>query len=195
MNCSRETQALIDWTEGKSGKPYRIQLEPTYKCNLKCVYCSRHNQTFDYESELPTEKWIEIVRDAAEIGFKSVILSGEGDVIATPERTFEMIKEIKKQGMEGSMITNATLFNPDMIEDIVRIGWDDMVISVDAPDKSHDDLAGVKGSFEKVYRNLKLFKYWKDKLGKEKPDICFITVVTNKNYKKFGEIMELAHEV
>lgn len=195
MNYSREIRYLLDWAKGKPGKPYRIQLEPTFKCNLKCVYCGRHDKKFDYESELPTEKWLEIVHDAAKIGFKSVILSGEGDVIATPEKTFEIVKEIKKRGMEGSMITNATLFTPNMIEEIVKIGWDDMVISVDAPDETHDLLAGVPGSFEKLLKNLRIFKYWKDKLGKEKPDICFITVITNKNYKKFDKILDLAYEV
>lgn len=195
MNCSHEVKCLLDWAEGKSGKPYRIQLEPTFRCNLKCIYCGRHDKKFDYESELPTEKWLEIVRDAAKIGFKSVILSGEGDVISTPEKTFEIIKEIKKLGLEGSVITNATLFTPNMIESIVKIGWDDLVISVDAPDETHDLLSGVPGSFDKLLKNLRLFKYWKDKLGKEKPDICFITVITNKNYKKFDKILDLAHEV
>jgi len=191
-----EIICLKNWADGKKASPSRIQVEPTFKCNLKCIYCGRHSKKFDYKSELPDEKWKSIGKDIADIGFKSVILSGEGEIFCEPKRTLELAALFKKNNLNGSMITNGTLLNEKIIETLVRIKWDDMVISIDGSKAEiHDRLSQIKGSFGRVLKNLYLIKKYKKKYNTVYPELCFITVVTNRNYRDFPNIIKLAKDV
>jgi MoaA/NifB/PqqE/SkfB family radical SAM enzyme len=191
-----EIKCLEDWANGKKAKPSRIQLEPTFKCNLNCVYCGRHLKQFDYSSELSDEKWKEIAKSVVNIGFRSVILSGEGEVFSEPKRTLMLIKYFKEHDIDGSIISNGTLLYENIIKTLVELGWNDLVISVDGSNpKLHDSLSGIKGSFEKVKNNLTLLKKYKKKFKSKLPELCFITVVTSKNYKDFPNIVKFANKV
>ena len=191
-----EIKCLKNWVEGKKAKPSRIQVEPTFKCNLKCVYCGRHLKKFDYSKELSDKKWMEIAKSIVRIGFKSVILSGEGEIFCEPKRTLMLIKYFKKNNLDGSIISNGTLLDENIIKTLVKTGWNDLVISIDGSnEKIHDSLSGVKGSFEKVKKNLLLLKKYKEMYNSKLPELCFITVVTNRNYKDFSNIVKLAHQV
>jgi len=191
-----EASCLINWANGKGARPSRIQIEPTFKCNLKCLYCGRNLKKFDYAKELSDRRWKSIAKSVVGIGFKNVILSGEGEVFSEPRRTLMLMKIFKKNKINGSVITNGTLLNRWMIRDIVRMKWDDMVFSVDGSNAEiHDSLSGVKGSFEKLLRNMLLIKKCKDVYKSKYPEICFITVVTNRNYKDFPNIIRLAKRV
>lgn len=191
-----EIKCLLDWASGRKAKPSRIQIEPTLKCNLKCVYCGRHLKKFDYSKEIPDKKWDPIAKSVVDIGFKSVILSGEGEVFSEPERTLRLIEYFKKNGVDGSIITNGTLLNKGIIKTLVQLKWDDLVISVDGSNAEiHDKLSGVKGTFKKVLDNLITINEYKRTYESRLPEVCFITVVTNKNYKDFPNIIKLAHKV
>jgi MoaA/NifB/PqqE/SkfB family radical SAM enzyme len=188
------------WFKGRKASPLHIDIEPTSSCNLKCKFCWTRSKervkSCQYKRKLTNKRLLEIVREAAELGAKEWEIAGGWEPMAKPEVVFKMMVMIKKYGMYGSITTNGTLFTEAMIKKLVEIGWDRILFSLEGPDAStHDFLTQVKGSFEKETRNIKSFKKWKEKLGKKKPTYSIHSVLTNKNYNKLEEMIELGHEM
>lgn len=103
-----------------------------------------------------------------------------------------VMKRAKKGNMQGDIVTNGTLLGEKEVEEIVKIGWDRMQISIDGPDaKTHDYLRGKKGTFGRVLRTIELFRRKKEEWEKDKPKLDASTVLSKVNYKRLPELLEL----
>jgi MoaA/NifB/PqqE/SkfB family radical SAM enzyme len=103
---------------------------------------------------------------------------------------------VKSFGMFGYICTNGTLFGHEMIKHLVEIGWDRVKVSLHgASAATHDRLVGVNGSFEKVVSALKLFTFWKKRLGRDKPLLEIGVVLVKNNFKEIVKMVELAHKL
>jgi len=201
MQFEREAlKRLKMWMKGKRAPPLRIDLEPTASCNLKCLFCWTRSKervkNCRYEKHLTNKRLLEIVDEAAELDVKQWEIAGGWEPMANPKVTFKVMVSIKKHGMFGSITTNGTLFTNRMVKRLVEVGWDRILFSLEGPDaKTHDYLTQTKGAFEKETRNIRLFKKWKEKLGKDKPRYSIHAVLTNKNYDKLEEMVKLGKEL
>lgn len=200
MNFEESLRRLILWSKGKIAPPLHIDLEPTSSCNLKCIFCwTRSKERLEncqYQRKLSNKRLLEIVEEAAELGVKEWEIAGGWEPMTKPRTVFKMMVMIKKYGMYGSITTNGTLFTKSMIKKLVEIGWDRILFSLEGPDhNTHDFLTQVEGSFEREVKNIRYFKEWKEKLKKEKPKYSIHSVLTNKNYDKLEEMIELGHEL
>ena len=194
MMIEEITDRLVKWIKSKDAPPFTLDIRPTEKCNLKCLSCPLpKKKKKDFPKEIPYEKYIEIINDAADLGVKRVEIVGGGEPLVIGKHTLNMMLEIKKRNMIGTITTNATLFNEEMVKELVNAEWDLIAISLDGPDaETQDYLRGVKGTFDKIIKNIKLFNKWKKKMGKTFPEIIFIPVVSNKNCKKVKDMVILA---
>lgn len=180
----------------KSG-PARIELHPTDACNLKCRFCWQATVRMpDTSMELSEAKLLSIVDEAASMNVKEWIISGGGEPLVRKDTTMEIMKRIKKWGMRGQLTTNGTLFGPNDIETLVRIGWDHVQFSVDGPNSEiHNYLRRGKDAFERAIRNVRLFSELKEKFNTTKPYVGFNMVLNAMNYDKIEDTIELAHSV
>jgi MoaA/NifB/PqqE/SkfB family radical SAM enzyme len=145
---------------------------------------------------LTNKRLLEIVEEAAEFGVKEWEIAGGWEPMVNPQIVFKMMTLIKKYGMYGSITTNGTLFTKNMIKKLVEIGWDRILFSLEGPDAEvHDSVTRTKGAFERETKNIMLFKEWKEKLGMKKPLYSIHSVLTNKNYDKLEQMVELGHEL
>lgn len=184
---------LKRWMIEEQAPPTTLELNPTTKCNLKCLSCWLREFKAETE-ELSDEKLLNIINEASKLGVKEIRIPGSGEPLMRKNLT-EVMKKIKEHSMNGLLITNGTLFTKQSIQELVEIGWDCVTFSIDSADeKTHDYLRGVKGSFHKVIESLKEFKRIKNELKKEKPLIRFNTVLSNKNYDHIPEIFELGYK-
>lgn len=182
------------WAKGKIDYPITLEINPTNRCNLFCKSCWQREFDINYD-ELPTKRFVEVIKEAADLGVKEIRIPGAGEPF-TKKDLIEILKEIKKYKISGMIITNGVLLNKEVLKTLIKIKWDCVTISIDGTDsKTHDFLRGVSGTFEKVKKNLsELNKLKKEKKSKF-PFIRFNTVITNKNYNKFSEIIEFAYSV
>ncbi|MEM5853496.1 MAG: radical SAM protein, partial [Candidatus Aenigmatarchaeota archaeon] len=119
-----------------------------------------------------------------------------GEPMMVPEITIKMMEIVKEYGVTGRIVNNGTLWREKDIKKVVEIGWDNVIFSVDgATPEVNDKSRGVKGTFEKIIKNIKLFNHYKKVLGKDIPLIEFSTVVSKINYFQLGEIIKLAHDL
>ena len=186
---------LITWANGKKAFPLSVELSPTLKCNLNCLFCWRQGESKIDSEELSFERYKEILKEASKMNVKEVRIIGGGEPLFRKD-TFEIMKVVKSRGMFGYICTNGTLFNETMIEELVRVGFDHVKISLHGSNAEiHDSLVNVKGSFEKSLNNIILFNKWKKKLKKEKPLLEIGTVLVRKNYRDIVNIVNLAHSL
>lgn len=188
------TERLINWIGEKKDAPFTLDLRPTERCNLKCLSCAiSKKKKEDILDELSYEKYLQVIKEAEDIGIKRVEIVGGGEPLILGKRMLNIMLEIKKRGMFGSITTNATLFNEEMVKKLVRSEWNLIAVSLDGPDpETHDHLRGVEGTFERVIKSIKLFQKWKKRLNKTLPEIIFIPVLSNQNYTKIKGLITLA---
>lgn len=187
MKISTVASRLDDWAKKRDKGPVKVDIFPTQKCNLNCRFCEFPDvDPEEYKKELPSEKLLEIVEEAGEMGAQTFgIVGGEP---FTKERILDIMEKAKESGMSGSVTTNGTLLNENSVRRIVDMEWDLLRISIDGIESTHDELRGREGSFQKVLDTLKLFQ----ESGDSYPTVEINTVLNRKNYEEVPELVELA---
>jgi len=191
---------LVKWARGGKAGPVSIELVPTERCNLNCLSCWRRSWTKEdlerrFSQEMSDERLLQLIDEGKEIGLREVAFVGGGEPLLR-DVTFKLMKKIKDYGMEGDLVTNGTLFDAKMIQEIVEMGWDRIKFSVDGVDaKTHDFLRGREGAFEEVMNNIKKFAEVKRKLGSEKPRLLFNTVISKRNYRQLPKLVKLGKRI
>jgi len=184
------------WSEGKKQGPVSIHLDLSNRCNLTCKFCWQRSHErmglVDYSNELSEEKLLSTVKEAADLGVQDWLISGGGEPFIRTDTTIRVMKEIKRYHMFGDIITNGTLFRGKDIEELVKVKWDRIRVSMNGPNKEmHDFLVDKKGAFDKVITALKLIKRLQRKYENKLPEIGFNTVINCVNYKTFPELVKL----
>lgn len=96
--------------------PTSATFELTVRCNLKCKMCLfRHADSENGElmaKELTAEQWIDLARQAADMGVGSLLLTG-GEPMLRPDFP-EIYRAIYRMGFILELYTNATLITPEI---------------------------------------------------------------------------------
>jgi MoaA/NifB/PqqE/SkfB family radical SAM enzyme len=88
------------------------------------------------------------------------------------------------------------LFRERDVIKLIKIGWDQVQISVDGPNaRIQNYLRQARGAFQKAVRTARLFTLWKKRLKSDKPYLGFNTVLTRLVFDKMDEMIRLAAEV
>jgi len=188
-------ERLESWEEGKPQGPLRMELHPTDRCNLRCIFCWRAGSGNKNFPEMSERRLLKIPEEAAKLGVKEWIVSGGGEPLVRKEATLKVLRAIKQFNMWGLLTTNGTLLTRKDIEFMIRIGWDQVQFSIDGPTKEINDYLRPPNSFERIIRAVKLFSRLKKKLKSEKPYIGFNTILTRLNYDKLDAMIKLASSV
>jgi len=198
-----KTRRLLSWYQGKKQGPFKIDIELHRRCNLDCLSCSRRADEkfgkineFSKTIEMPVEKWMSIVDQAAALGVWEWHIAGGGDPPYLKEVLFPVMKRIKEHNMYGILTTNGTNLNEEDLKEIVKMGWDRIHFSIDGPDaETHDYLRQVPGTFAKATGNIARLSELKKEFKTDKPMLNMNTVLSKKNYDKLDKQVELAHKL
>lgn len=192
--------SAMNWKEldEKPDSPLVMDINPTDYCNLKCRSCWQRNRKYSRldskHYELSDERLISLIEEAAGLGVRKVLITGGGEPLMRPV-TRKLMGLIKSSGMEGEITTNGTLFTEGLLRELVEIGWDKIVLSIDGPDAQINDYLRGKGSFDKAVANILLLKKMKEETGKDKPRVHFNTVVSKPNHDKLLGMVLLAEKL
>lgn len=188
------TQFKFDeWTidiDSISCKPKEAMLEVTMECNLNCRYCFRRatSEVFGVMDERLYEKVLESLSKA---GVSKIVFSGWGEPL-THRRILDFIGLAKEYKFKIILNTNGTLLE-SYGYDIVKLGVDEVVVSIDALTKDIYEELRVGGEVESVIRGLKTLTEARRKFMK--PMILgFNFTVTRLNYRELPNILKLAYE-
>jgi len=185
---------LLNWFNGRKDFPYSIEVSPTLKCNLNCLFCWRHGKKVEVTDELSLDEYKRILKEANQLKVKEIRIIGGGEPLMRRD-TFEIMKIVKKSGMFGYICTNGTLFTEKMIKELIKIGWDHIKISFHAPTKKLQDLLTGGKSFERVVKNIKMFIKWKGKIKTSKPKLEIGLVLNKLNFKEITSMLNLVKKL
>lgn len=119
---------VVDWLKGDRIAPLHIDAGLSKGCNLKCEYCFGALQGNFYrkgsEIYFPREPLLRFVKEAGEVGVRSIAFIGEAEPLFNPY-VYEAIVAGKKAGVDISLGTNGTLFdtNSKGEEALEHLSW------------------------------------------------------------------------
>lgn len=174
---------------GLTSAPRDVTIMPTFKCNLRCTMCTwRHDPI-----ELSFEEIIKVLKNLKELGVRVVRYTGGGEPLVFP-RFMDLMRITKEMGFFGHLTTNGLLLTEDRAEEIVKMAWDRIVISVDGWDA--DSYASIRknGNFENLRQNISSLNKFKRIQNTSRPALELATVVMSKNYRSLDKMIEVCKE-
>jgi len=128
------------------GPPLWLLAELTYRCPLQCPYCSNPLDFARSHEELSTAEWIEVFRQAREMGAAQLGFSG-GEPLVRQDLA-ELIEAARGLGYYTNLITSGIGLTEEKIASFAEAGLDHIQISFQAAvEEVNNLLAGSKKAF------------------------------------------------
>jgi len=137
--------------------------------------------------QLELSDWKKLVDEISQYKIRFILIRG-GEPFLYPG-IIELIEYINSKGIFVSIDTNGTILNK-FAADLVRIGNMHITFSVDGTEEIHDNVRGVKGSFNKTKENIALLNSIEKATNKKiSKSICF--TISKDSYKALGEMPDV----
>ena len=193
---NRETRIdrLLRWRAGGTAGPWSVSLYPTNRCNFRCPICWQRNPSLklDHRDEVPDERYLSFVDEAAEAGVREWSILGGGEPLVRGDLVMDLFERIRRRGMSGYIQTNGSLFTRAQLERLVDIGLDCVRVSLDGPNAEVNDAIRNESSFERAASNLKMLAEIKRQKRSAVPAVSLYMVVTSLTYDKLDRMIECA---
>jgi Y-X(10)_GDL-associated radical SAM protein len=135
--------------------PVHVVWEITLACDLKCRHCgSRAGRA--REDELTTRECLDVIDSLARLGTREVTMIG-GEAYLRRDWV-ELVRAIRGHGMYCALQTGGRNLSERRLEAAVAAGLQGVGVSVDGLEPLHDDLRGVKGSYQKALETIRRVK-------------------------------------
>jgi pyrroloquinoline quinone biosynthesis protein E len=165
--------------------PLSLVAELTYRCPLRCPYCSNPLELRHYREELDTRTWQRVLEEAAALGVVQVHFSG-GEPLVRRDLP-ELVRYARRLDLYTHLSTGGTLADEAALERLRSAGLDALQISLqDARPGDNDWLAGLP-SFDKKRRAVEAARRL------EFP-VTLNVVLHRHNLDHLEEIIELAEQ-
>ncbi|MFC1717339.1 tungsten cofactor oxidoreductase radical SAM maturase [Candidatus Poribacteria bacterium] len=169
----------------------RVYIEVTSLCNLNCITCVR-NVWSDEMGHMDMETFHAIVRQLEDFpDVQSVTLAGFGEPLYHPE-ILNMARAIKDLGLELNISTNGTLLDADVAEELVDIGLDKIVVSLDSGHPQLFEDIRIGADLDIVLSNLRTLNEIKQRRSSKLPTIGIEFVAMRRNVHEIGDLPRLA---
>jgi pyrroloquinoline quinone biosynthesis protein E len=167
-------------------RPYTLVAELTYRCPLRCSYCSNPIDWASRRKELDTDTWLRVFREAEDLGVVQLNLTGGEPLV---RRDLEaLIAGARALDLYTNLITSALPVSRERLERFRAAGLDNVQISVqDVTADASDRIAGRR-SFEK---KLEVGR-WVKELGMP---LTLNIVLHRDNLDRVAEIVALAERM
>ncbi len=175
----------------------RVYIEPTNRCNLKCVTCIR-NIWDEPLGEMSNATFVRIVQGLSHFSPPpDVLFGGLGEPLAH-SNIVDMVGEIKALGSSVGLVTNGTLLSKSLSKQLIDAGLDVLWVSLDgATPASYKDVR-LGAALPDVLANLAAFrearwnKYYPAYMdGHLKPQLGIVFVAMRRNIADLPEVISL----
>jgi MoaA/NifB/PqqE/SkfB family radical SAM enzyme len=186
---------LRAWAAGEPQGPAVMELFPSARCNLNCIFCRRtdHYAAFlENCSEVPDDRYRRLITEGIELGVKEVSFKGGGEPLVRRELVEFAAPLFARAGVRGLLITNGTLLDAGLASLLADCGWTEVAISLDAPDAAaHDHIRQKPGTFEAATSAARLLSAAKARAGRG-PSVKFHAVLTKLSAARTADMVRLA---
>jgi MoaA/NifB/PqqE/SkfB family radical SAM enzyme len=165
-----------------AGEPLSVSFEITRACNARCKHCHLGGPIPD-EKRAAADQYAEICRSA-----KAVVVQISGGEPLLRKDVEEIAHALSTKGRAPFIVvtTNAALLTPERYQRLREAGVDEFSVSLDYPDKRHDEFRGIPGLFDKIKELMAELKNRGDSA------VILSCVVQNDNFRDLPAIARLA---
>ncbi len=189
-NMPDRAQGSVGSAIGKVGdqirQPLWLLAELTYSCPLQCPYCSNPMDFASVKSELSTEEWIDVFKQARAMGATQLGLSG-GEPLTRPDLV-ELITAARDLGFYTNLITSGVGMDAAKVAEFKAAGLDHIQVSFQASSEDLNNLIAGTDAFKHKIEMAKAVK------ANDYPMVlCFVT--HRQNIDQVDEILDLCIEL
>jgi len=168
----------------------KLYIEPTTGCNLHCRTCIR-NVWGDPEAKMTMDTFRGVIDSLGGLpDLKRVVFTGFGEPLTHPN-ILEMIEAVRQRDLAVSVGSNGLLLKPDKARELVKLGVDRLVISVDGV--KPETYADVRGAMlSQVLDNIRGLNEAKRELGSLFPALGIEFVALKSNVAELADLTGLA---
>jgi len=194
-NLVRLKKAAQEGHEKLEAFPAVLYLEATAVCNLRCPMCPTtiglprapyRTDLFDLELLPKLERALpSVVR---------CFLSGGGEPLLHPQ-FFDIVRLLKKQGIEVHFNSNATLLDEDRARQVIASGVDTISFSIDGATAATYEKIRAPAKFERVTGNIQRLAELKKEMNSPRPFLNMQFTVSDFNAREIGRTASLAADL
>lgn len=128
--------------------PMAMLAELTHRCPLSCPYCSNPVELARLETEMDTETWSDVFRQAAALGVLQLHLSG-GEP-ASRRDLLDLVVAAREAGLYTNLVTSGIGLTERRLRELDEEGLDHVQLSLQGTDaEMADRVSGYRGGFDR----------------------------------------------
>ena len=190
-------QRILSWQAGRQAPPWELMVCPTHRCNLRCGICARSWEGDTAEAllqDLPEERWLRLVDEAAELGVRYLNIGGGGEPTLRRQLVLDMCAKAKAHGMEGHLQTNGTTLTCEDLQALVDLKWDHITVSLDGPTAEINDAIRFRNAYAETVKRIHWLVDIKRRAHSLLPHLQINMVVTALNFQALEEMVDFCVE-
>jgi PqqA peptide cyclase len=167
-------------------RPYTLVAELTYRCPLRCVYCSNPLDYARHREELDTATWLRVLREAEDLGVVQANLTGGEPLVRDDLEA--LIEEARRLDLYTNLITSGVPLRRERLARFRALGLDNVQVSIQDTEAGASDRIAGRRSFD---RKL-VVATWVKELGFP---LTLNTVLHRDNLDHVEEVVALAERL
>jgi PqqA peptide cyclase len=171
---------------GEAPRPYTLVAELTYRCPLRCVYCSNPTDFGRHDDALTTDDWLRVFREAEALGVVTLNLTG-GEPLLRDDLE-RLVEGARALDLYTNLITSGIPLARERLAALKTCGLDNVQVSIqDVERAASDRIAGLR-AFD---RKLEVAR-WVKELGFP---LTLNIVLHRENLDRVADIVALAESL
>ncbi|UCD16854.1 MAG: radical SAM protein [Candidatus Zixiibacteriota bacterium] len=162
--------------------PYSVIWEVTFACNMRCIHCGTGAGKMRPD-ELTTNEALALIDELTGLGAQEITLSGGEPLLRKDWR--QLAERIKSNGVRSYIITNGYAVTPEDVDDFARLKFNDVGVSLDGTEKTHNFIRQHPKSWAQATNALKLMAENGEFL------FCAVSQISNINLHELDEIRKI----
>ena len=167
-------------------RPYTLIAELTYRCPLRCPYCSNPTNLAEHDGELGTAEWKRVLEEAEALGVVQVHFTG-GEPLARKDLE-ELVVRARELELYSNLVTSGVPLTKERLAGLVEKGLDHVQVSIQSARAERADvIAGYAAHPHKIQ-----VMRWVKELGLP---LTMNVVLHRANLDEIDELVALAEDV
>ncbi len=171
--------------------PCMIEVEPTTRCNLRCVMCE-HTYWKEKPRDLSFEEFKRIIDQFP--GLKWICMTGIGEGFVNKDY-IKMLRYLKSKKIYVELFDNFYFLNEKIITELVDMGIDRILPSIESATKKTYEKIRRGSDFEKVVKNIKFLINLKKKRNLIFPEMDFHFITNKLNIHEVPLFIDFVHSL
>ena len=172
----------------------KIYIEPTNRCNLNCTMCIRHSWQ-ENSGNMSEETFSAILTGLDQFDpVPSISFSGLGEPLSHPN-IIDWVTRVKQKGAKVELITNATMLDKKMSQDLIKAGLDVLWVSIDGATTENFNDVRQGAQLSEVIHNVQQFRGLRHGGHHPHPQIGIAFVAMKDNISDLPKVMQLARSM